>query len=103
MSTDDELYNLAREIDDAVTAVHATARQVHQAPVEVRLPGELGTIVVTGAGELQRIDLEPDEVRNYTPDGLAQQLLAGIRHAERAAAERRSAAIAAATAKEHLQ
>ncbi|MFI5593651.1 hypothetical protein ACIA5G_52105 [Amycolatopsis sp. NPDC051758] len=103
MSTDDELYNLAREIDDAVATVGASVAHVAASSVDVRLPGDLGTVTVSGAGELRQIDLEADEVRNYSAGSLARQLLAGIRQAEQDAAQRRHATHAAATAKEHLR
>jgi DNA-binding protein YbaB len=103
VSTDNELYNLAREIDDAIATVRASVAQVTASPVDVRLPGDLGTVTVSGAGELRRIDLEADYVRNYSAGSLARQLLAGIRQAEQDAAQRRSATHAAATAKEHLR
>ncbi|HWC20714.1 MAG TPA: YbaB/EbfC family nucleoid-associated protein [Amycolatopsis sp.] len=103
MSTDDELYNLAREINDAVATIQSTVKRAATSSVEVRLPGDLGTVTVTGAGELQRIDLDPDEVRNYTTASLARQLLAGIHQAEHDAARQRAATVADAIAKEHLR
>ncbi|WP_410626253.1 hypothetical protein [Amycolatopsis sp. cmx-8-4] len=96
MNYQDELHNLAREIDTAVATVAQTARGAEQAPLQWRLPGELGSVTVSGAGELTAVTLEVAELRQYSADALARTLLQSIRDAEHQADRQRSDTVAAA-------
>ncbi|MEU0795071.1 hypothetical protein ABZ342_33835 [Amycolatopsis sp. NPDC005961] len=96
MNYQDELYNLAREIDAAVATVTQTARGAEHAPLEWRLPGELGTVTVSGAGELTAVTLDITEMHQYSADALSRTVLQGIRDAEQRADQRRGDTIATA-------
>jgi DNA-binding protein YbaB len=92
----DELYNLAREIDTAVATVAQTTSGAERAPLEWRLPGELGSVTVSGAGELTAVTLDATEMHQYSADALARTLLHGIRDAEQRADRQRGDTVAAA-------
>lgn len=94
MNFEDELYHLAREIDAATAAVAATARDAEHSPSEWRLPGELGTVTVSGAGELTAVTLDTTEMHQYSAAALSRALLRGIQEAEHHADQRRRDAIA---------
>lgn len=96
MSYQDELYFLVKEINAKVAEARRTIRGAEQSQVVARLAGDLGTIAVSGMGELLAVSLNVDDVRNYTEPSLARQILQGIRQAEAEADHRRRAAIAAA-------
>lgn len=74
----DELYNLAREIDAATAAVAQAARNAERQPLQLRLPGDLGSITVSGAGELTAVTLDGAELHQYSADALSRALLRGI-------------------------
>jgi DNA-binding protein YbaB len=92
----DELYHLAREIDAATATVAQTAQQAEHQPLQVPLPGELGSITVSGAGELTAVTLESVELHHYSADALSRTLLRAIQDAETQAERRRADTIAAA-------
>lgn len=102
MNYQDELYHLAREIDEAAAAVAQTAQTAERAPLEWRLPGELGTVTVSGAGQLTAVTLDAAEMRQYSADALSRTLLQGIQDAEHRADRRRVDTIAAAVAETGL-
>jgi DNA-binding protein YbaB len=91
---EDELYHLVREIDAATAAVAAAARDAEQKPLEWRLPGELGTVTVSGGGELTAVTLDTAEMHQYSAAALSRALLQGVQAAEHHAEQRRRAAIA---------
>ncbi|WP_328649439.1 hypothetical protein OHS58_20290 [Amycolatopsis sp. NBC_00348] len=95
MNYQDELYSLAREIDAAVAAVAQTAHGAEQAPLQWRLPGELGSVTVSGAGDLTAVTLDVAELHQYSADALARTLLQGIRDAEHRADRQRGDTVAA--------
>jgi DNA-binding protein YbaB len=92
----DELYNLAREIDAATAAVAQTTQQAEHQPLQVPLPGDLGSITVSGAGELTAVTLDGTELHQYSADALSRTLLRAIQDAETQAERRRADTIAAA-------
>jgi DNA-binding protein YbaB len=94
----DELYHLAREIDAAGAAVAQTAQAAERAPLEWRLPGELGSVTVSGAGELTAVTLDVAEMRQYSADALSRTLLRGIQDAEQRADGHRVDTVAAVVA-----
>jgi len=93
---EDDLYHLAREIDAATASVAQTARDAEQTPLHWRLPGELGSVTVSGAGELTALTLDVAEMHQYSAGALSRTLLQGIQHAEAQAGQRRTDTIAAA-------
>ncbi len=102
MNYQDELYNLAREIDAATAAVAQTAHQAEHQPLQVPLPGDLGSITVSGAGELTAVTLDGTELHQYSADALSRTLLRAIQDAETQAERRRADTIAAAVAETGL-
>ena len=102
MNYQDELYHLAREIDAATAAVAQTALAAERAPLEWRLPGELGTVTVSGAGQLTAVTLDVAEMRQYSADALSRTLLRGVQDAEQRVDRRRVDTIAAAVAETGL-
>lgn len=102
MNHEDELYHLAREIDAAAAAVAQTAQQTERHPLQVPLPGDLGSITVSGGGELTAVTLESTELHQYSANALSHTLLRAIQGAECQAERRRADAIAAAVAETGL-
>jgi DNA-binding protein YbaB len=98
----DELYHLAREIDAAAAAVAKTAQDTERQPLQLPLPGKLGSITVSGAGELTSVTLESTDLQQYSADALARTLLRAIQDAEAQAERRRVDTIAAAVAETGL-
>ncbi|WP_208630399.1 YbaB/EbfC family nucleoid-associated protein [Amycolatopsis kentuckyensis] len=96
MNYQGELYHLAREINAATAAVAQTTQDAERTPLEWRLPGELGSVTVSGAGELTAVTLDAAEMRQYSAAALSRTLLEGIRDAEAQAEHRRAETIAAA-------
>lgn len=94
MSYEDELYHLANEIDAKVAAVEGAVTDAARARVAWALPGELGTVTVTGTGELVEVHVDVPAMKAYSAASLGRQLLVGIQRAEAAAAQRYDAAIA---------
>jgi len=66
------------------------------------LPGELGSVTVTGAGELVDVSVDVAAMKDYSASSLSRQLLLGIQRAEEAAVRRYDAAIAAVQNEERL-
>ena len=102
MNYQDELYHLAREIDAATAAVAQTTQEAERAPQLWPLPGGLGSVTVSGAGELTAVTLDSAEMRQYSAAALSRALLQGIREAEQQAEHRRAETIAAAVAETGL-
>ncbi len=88
MNHEDDLYHLAKEIDDKVAAAKQASLAAARERRTWRLPGELGTITVTGAGELTDVELNAPVVKTYSAASLSRKLLAGIQRAESAATRR---------------
>lgn len=102
MNYQDELYHLAREIDAATAAVAQSTQEAERAPLQWQLPGELGSVTVSGTGELTAVTLDAAEMRQYNAAALSRALLDGIRDAELQAERRRAETIAAAIAETEL-
>ncbi|WP_410647959.1 hypothetical protein [Amycolatopsis sp. cmx-4-54] len=102
MSYQDELYHLAKEIDATVAAVEQAATGAARDRVVWRLPGELGSVTVSGAGELVDVSVDVATMKDYSAPSLSRQLLLGIQRAEEVAARRYEAAIAAVQDEERL-
>ncbi|AGM07119.1 hypothetical protein [Amycolatopsis keratiniphila] len=102
MSYQDELYHLAREIDATVAAVEQAATGAARNRVTWMLPGELGSVTVTGAGELVDVSVDVAAMKDYSTASLSRQLLLGIQRAEETAARRFETAIAAVRDEERL-
>lgn len=102
MSYEDELYHLAREIDATVAVVEHASVAAARDRVTWALPGELGSVTVTGAGEVVDVQVDVAAMKAYSAASLSRQLLLGIQRAEETAAQRYDAAIAAVRAEERL-
>ncbi|MFC9250070.1 hypothetical protein [Amycolatopsis thailandensis] len=102
MSYQDELYHLAREIDATVAAVERAATGAARDRVTWTLPGELGSVTVTGAGELVDVSVDVTVMKDYSAPSLSRQLLLGIQRAEETAARRFETAITAVRDEERL-
>ncbi|MEV6912127.1 hypothetical protein [Amycolatopsis sp. NPDC051071] len=102
MSYENELYHLAREIDATVAAVEQAAIGAARDRVTWTLPGDLGSVTVTGAGELVDVSVAVAAMKDYSASSLSRQLLLGIQRAEETAAQRYEAAIAAVRDEERL-
>ncbi|WP_410654583.1 hypothetical protein [Amycolatopsis sp. lyj-112] len=88
MNHEDDLYHLAKEIDAKVAAAKHASLTAAQDRTTWRLPGELGTLTVTGAGELVDVTLEASVAKSYSAASLSRKLLAGIQRAENVATQR---------------
>ncbi|EMD23233.1 hypothetical protein [Amycolatopsis azurea] len=102
MSYENELYHLAKEIDASAAAVEQAAAGAARDRVTWTLPGELGSVTVTGAGELVDVSVDVAAMKDYSASSLSRQLLLGIQRAEEAAVRRYDAAIAAVQNEERL-
>lgn len=89
MNTYDRLYALVKEMDADLervrTAVTSTANERHERPIR----NDLGTVTVTGAGELVAVDLNVRALHAVRPAHLGQQLRDAILTAERHALTQR--------------
>lgn len=95
MSYEDKIYHLVKEIDAKAQAVADAVRTAERAATVRPLDGGLGTVAVSGVGELLEITLDVDQVRNQTATSLARQILRGIQRTEQEARSARAVAIAA--------
>ncbi|WP_410566960.1 hypothetical protein [Amycolatopsis sp. cmx-4-61] len=102
MNHHDELYHLAREINTATATVAQTTQEAERTPLQWQLPGRLGSVTVSGAGELTAVTLDATQLHQYSAAALSRALLDGIRDAEQQAERRRAATIAAAVAEAGL-
>ncbi|MFD5249946.1 hypothetical protein ACFWIW_35740 [Amycolatopsis sp. NPDC058340] len=102
MSYQDELYHLAREIDATVVAIEQAAAGAARDRVTWTLPGELGSVTVTGAGDLVDVSVDVVAMKAYSAASLSRQLLVGIQRAEETAAQRYETALAAVRDEERL-
>jgi DNA-binding protein YbaB len=99
VSHEDELYNLVKEIHGKVEAVEGAISETAQARTVRHLPGELGTVTVTGGGQLVDVSLDMRALKTQTGASLGRQIMQGIQQAEKDAAARRDSTIAAAREK----
>ncbi|GAA4529383.1 hypothetical protein [Amycolatopsis samaneae] len=96
MNYEDMLYHRVNELEAKFAAFTEAVAHAERARVPWQLPGELGTVTVSGAGELLEVSLDVDEMRNYTAESLARQVLHGIQQAEHTATEQHAATLAVA-------
>ncbi|HEY3464632.1 MAG TPA: hypothetical protein VGL47_05830 [Amycolatopsis sp.] len=89
MNSEEELYNLAKEIDARVAAVEQAASAGGQMPLVLGIGADLGTVTVDGAGGLVSVDLAREAVAGQTGASLAAHVLRAINNAESAASTRR--------------
>ncbi|WP_181771519.1 hypothetical protein [Amycolatopsis pittospori] len=93
MSRRSRLENLVSEIeerDEKRTRAIATARAQ---TIEVDIPDDLGVVEVSGAGRLERIELDLDNLPYTTAPALSANLLEAIVAAEEHAQELRQQAL----------
>jgi len=93
----DKAYHLVKEIDAKAAEVREAVRTAERAATVRLLDGGLGTVAVSGMGELLEIALDVDRVRDQTAASLARQILRGIQQVELEARRAREATIAEAT------
>lgn len=97
MSYQDKAYNLVKEIDAKAAEVREAVRNAERAPTVRQLDGGLGSVAVSGTGELLEVFLDVEQVRNQTAASLARQVLRGIQQTELDARRAGEATIAEAT------
>ena len=88
MISDDGLYALVRELDEGLRKMMTAGQQEANTPREYRIPGDLGTVTVTGAGQLASISLDPRMLRYVNGQALGAAMTQTVRHAEHDAAQR---------------
>ncbi|MEU4520309.1 hypothetical protein AB0F52_16620 [Amycolatopsis sp. NPDC024027] len=93
MTTEEQLYHRAKEIDARVAAVEQAAKTGEALPLVLDVAAGLGTVTVDGLGGLVSVDLARDAVAGQTGASLAGHVLRAIAGAESAAATRRKAMI----------
>lgn len=90
MNMYDRLYALAKEIDANVAQVKKVAGGTARQQTKLPIPGGLGSVTVTGGGQLVSVDLDRRALGATNGTALGRQLVQAIREAEsRATAARK--------------
>jgi DNA-binding protein YbaB len=89
VNTEEELYNLANEIDARVAAVEQAAADGKALPLVLDIGADLGQVIVDGSGALISVELDQDTVAVQTGASLAGHVLRAVNNAESAASTRR--------------
>ncbi|QUQ65289.1 YbaB/EbfC family nucleoid-associated protein [Kutzneria sp. CA-103260] len=82
MTSYNEIYALAEEIDANISKARELAQTAMNRPYTVEIEPNLGTVTVTGAGELIAVDLDPRTLPTTMGRSLGAQVMAAIHHAE---------------------
>ncbi len=93
MTTEEDLYHLAKDIDARVAAVEQAAKTGETLPLVQPIGTGLGTVTVDGLGGLVSVDLDRDAIGAQTGASLAKHVLRAITTAESAATTRRKAMV----------
>jgi DNA-binding protein YbaB len=89
VNTEEELYNLAKEIDARVAAVEQAAADGEALPLVLNIGANLGQVIVDGSGALISVELDQEAVAVQTGASLAGHVLRAVNNAESAASSRR--------------
>ncbi|MEU3764819.1 hypothetical protein AB0E55_07110 [Amycolatopsis keratiniphila] len=95
MSRKRRLENLVSEIEERDAALTTALAKVREQTIEVDIPDELGVVEVSGAGRLERIEIDLDNLPYTTAQALSENLLEAIVAAEEHAQELRQQALTA--------
>ncbi|MBN6034027.1 YbaB/EbfC family nucleoid-associated protein [Amycolatopsis sp. 195334CR] len=83
----DELYALVAEMDAGIVAMKKAQETALATPVTQPISGEVGTVTVSGAGELLSVDLDRNRLVGATGGSLARSVVSAVRAAEQRRAE----------------
>lgn len=86
MSHYNELYALVSEMDAGIADLVNARNQALSRPVKEPVPGDIGTVTVSGAGDLVSVDLDRDRLFGVTGASLGRAVADTIRAAEQRAA-----------------
>ncbi|WP_340681906.1 hypothetical protein LCL61_24640 [Amycolatopsis coloradensis] len=95
MSRRRRLENLVSEIEERDAALTTALANAREQAIEVDIPGELGVVEVSGAGQLQRIEIDLENLPYTTAQALSESLLEAIVAAEEHAQALRQQALTA--------
>ncbi|AGM07248.1 hypothetical protein [Amycolatopsis keratiniphila] len=95
MSRKRRLENLVSEIEERDAALTTALANVREQTIEVDIPDELGVVEVSGAGRLERIEIDLDNLPYTTAQALSENLLEAIVAAEEHAQELRQQTLTA--------
>lgn len=82
MTSYDQLHALAREIDNSIRQADAVSAQTVQERFDQPIPGGLGTVSVSGSGQLLSVAIDPRAVRYANGVSLGRSVVQAIRAAE---------------------
>ncbi|MEU3623156.1 hypothetical protein BS329_31855 [Amycolatopsis coloradensis] len=93
MSRRSRLENLVSEIEERDEKRTRAIANVRSQTIEVDIPDDLGVVEVSGAGRLERIEIDLDNLPYTTAPALSASLLEAIVAAEEHAQELRQQAL----------
>ncbi|MGP4015713.1 YbaB/EbfC family nucleoid-associated protein [Saccharopolyspora sp. 5N708] len=82
MNIYDQLHALAKEIDANVAQVQKVAGDTARQQTRLPIPGGLGSVTVTGGGQLVSVDLDRRGLGATNGAALGRQVVQAIREAE---------------------
>jgi DNA-binding protein YbaB len=85
MGTYDQLHAYVRELESHLEHVEETVTTARQRQTHVPIADNLGTVIVTGTGQLTSVDLDPRKLTTTNGAALGRQVADAIRQAESSA------------------